>query len=43
MNRRSIENVQNDESVHVRSDNVVDRSPAYRINFPLDTKANGTT
>ena len=39
MNRRSIENVQNDEAYTFAPENVVDRSPAYRINFPLDTKA----
>jgi hypothetical protein len=41
MDRRSMENVQSDNAYAFTSDNVVDRSPAFRLNFPLDTDANG--
>ena len=39
MDRRSIKNVQDDHAYAFAPDNVVDRSPAYRLNFPLDTNA----
>ena len=41
MDRRSMKNVQSDDAYAFASDNVVDRSPAFRLNFPLDTDANG--
>ena len=41
MDRRSIKNVQSDEAYAFTPGNVVDRSPAYRLNFPLDTDADG--
>lgn len=41
MDRRSMKNVQSDNAYAFTSDNVVDRSPAFRLNFPLDTDANG--
>ncbi len=41
MDRRSMKNVQSDDAYAFTSDNVVDRSPAFRLNFPLDTDANG--
>ncbi len=37
MNRRSIENVADDRAFAFFPENVVDRSPAFRVNFPLDT------
>ena len=37
MDRRSIENVASDNAYAFTPGNVVDRSPAFRINFPLDT------
>ena len=40
MDRRSMKNVQSDDAYAFTSDNVVDRSPAFRLNFPLDTDAN---
>jgi hypothetical protein len=39
MDRRSIKNVESDEAYAFAPSNVVDRSPAYRLNFPLDTNA----
>ena len=41
MDRRSMKNVQSDDAYAFAPDNVVDRSPAFRLNFPLDTDANG--
>ena len=41
MDRRSIENVASDNAYAFTPGNVVDRSPAYRINFPLDTDPDG--
>ena len=41
MDRRSMKNVQSDNAYAFSADNVVDRSPAFRLNFPLDTDANG--
>jgi hypothetical protein len=41
MDRRSIKNVESDEAYAFTPDNVVNRSPAYRINFPLDTDPDG--
>ncbi len=38
MNRRSMQNVKDPRSWAFTSDNVVDRSPNYRLNFPFDTK-----
>lgn len=37
MDRRSIKNVASDDAYAFSPSNVVDRSPAYRLNFPLDT------
>jgi hypothetical protein len=37
MNRRSIENVADDRAFAFFPENVVDRSPAFRVNFPLGT------
>ncbi len=37
MDRRSIENVASDDAYAFSPSNVVDRSPAFRLNFPLDT------
>ena len=39
MNRRSIENVKDDRAYAFTPTNVVDRSPAFRLNFPLGTDA----
>lgn len=39
MNRRSMQNVKDDRAWAFNATNVVDRSPNYRINFPLDNKA----
>lgn len=39
MNRRSMQNVKDDRAWAFNPTNVVDRSPNYRINFPLDNKA----
>jgi len=41
MDRRSMKNVQSDDAYAFASDNVVDRSRAFGLNFPLDTDANG--
>ncbi len=41
MDRRSIENVASDNAYAFTPANVVDRSPAFRINFPLDTDPDG--
>ncbi len=42
MDRRSIKNVaERRRRTRSRPENVVDRSPAYRINFPLDTDPDG--
>ncbi|HMK10914.1 MAG TPA: porin PorA family protein [Acidimicrobiales bacterium] len=37
MDRRSIENVQDDRAYAFTPTNVVNRSPAFRLNFPFDT------
>lgn len=37
MDRRSIENVEDDRAFAFFPDNVLDRAPAFRVNFPLDT------
>jgi hypothetical protein len=39
MDRRSMENVKDPRSWAFTPDNVVDRSPNYRLNFPFDTKS----
>ena len=39
MDRRSMQNVDDPRSWAFTPDNVVDRSPDYRLNFPFDTKA----
>jgi hypothetical protein len=39
MNRRSMQNVKDDRAWAWNPQNVVDRSPDYRINFPLDNKS----
>ena len=39
MDRRSMRNVKDDRAWAFDSSNIVDRSPNYRINFPLDNKA----
>ena len=41
MDRRSIKNVESDEAYAFTPDDVVNRSPAYRLNFPLDTDPDG--
>jgi hypothetical protein len=38
MNRRSMQNVKDPRAWAFTPDNVVDRSPDYRLNFPFDTK-----
>ena len=43
MDRRSIENVPSDDAYAFTPENVVDRSPAFRLNFPLDTDPTAST
>ena len=42
MNRRSMQNVKDDRAWAFDPANIVDRSPDYRMNFPLDNKPRPT-
>jgi hypothetical protein len=41
MDRRSMKNVESDQAYAFNPKNVVNRSPAFRLNFPLNTDPNG--
>jgi hypothetical protein len=42
MDRSTLENVADDRAYAFEPENVVDRSPAFRLNLPFDTSADGT-